>query len=83
MANVARILSTRVDHPVLDKTGLDGRYTFNLDWDPDEDSNIAPGADAGSSLTMALEKQLGLKLDVRNTPTDVLIIDHLERPSEN
>jgi len=65
--------------PVVDRTGLAGRFDFRLKWTreqtPMTDANAAPG------LFTALEEQLGLKLEPVKTPVDVIVIDHIERPS--
>jgi uncharacterized protein (TIGR03435 family) len=70
---------------VVDKTGLSGTYDFVLKWTPLETgSNGAPSSDAESvSLFAAIEEQLGLKLVPTKGPGQVLVIDHIERPSEN
>jgi len=63
---------------VIDKTGLTGHYDWQLrwSWDPIHD----PGQ---PSLFTALQEQLGLKLDPDKAPIDVVVINHLERPTEN
>jgi uncharacterized protein (TIGR03435 family) len=77
MAAFAEFLARRkrdlpVDLPVLDMTGLKGFYTLTLDWNKD-----TPIADA-------LQEQLGLKLETRQAPIEILIVDHSEKvPSEN
>lgn len=76
---------------VIDKTGLSGTYDFNLKWVPMDAtaprssvSGAAPSPDAeGASLFTAIEEQLGLKLTSTKGPGQVLIIDHIERPSAN
>jgi uncharacterized protein (TIGR03435 family) len=76
---------------VIDKTGLSGTYDFNLKWTPLEpttppsvSSGTTPSPDAESaSLFTAIEEQLGLKLVSTKGPGQVLVIDHIERPSEN
>lgn len=75
---------------IIDKTGLSGTYDFNLKWTslepmaPNASSGTAPTPDAESaSLFTAIEEQLGLKLVPTKGPGQVLIIDHIERPSEN
>jgi uncharacterized protein (TIGR03435 family) len=65
-----------VDRMVVDRTGLTGIYDFTLTWSDSKD-------DSGPTLFQALEDQLGLKLEPTKGPVEVLIIDHLERPSEN
>lgn len=76
---------------VIDKTGLSGTYDFLLKWAPMESmaplsgsSGIAPSPDAeGASLFTAIEEQLGLKLVPTRGPGQVLVIDHIEQPSDN
>jgi uncharacterized protein (TIGR03435 family) len=74
---------------ILDRTGLTGNYDFTLRWNPDNgvttSSNPPEGsqADALPSIFTALQEQLGLKLESTKAPASVLVIDHLERPSQN
>jgi len=80
---LAEELSKEVGRPVVDKTGIAGRYDLELRWTPD---NMAAGnssADAPPSLFTAIEEQLGLKLKSAKGPVQVLVIDHAEMPSEN
>jgi bla regulator protein BlaR1 len=96
MAGLAGQLSNILGRTVLDQTGLKGTYDLNLEWTPDEDqvANFqaigvpegfgAPPTDwKGPTLFTALEEQLGLKLDSQKGPVEVLVIDRVERPSEN
>ena len=75
------------DHPVVDATGITGRYDLNLRWTPDElQAQAAPDAAGDRSLPglfTAIQEQLGLKLEEAKRPAPVLVIDHLELPSEN
>lgn len=64
---------------VLDETGLTGTYTFNLEWSPE--NGRAPSG--GPSLFTALQEQLGLKVESGKRPVEHLVIDHVEKPSEN
>ena len=84
MAAVANQLSYILQHTVADKTGLSGSYDLDLKWTP-EDSGPASGdaAEAGVSLFTAVQEQLGLKLQSTKGPTETLVIDHAEMPSEN
>jgi uncharacterized protein (TIGR03435 family) len=61
-----------LNRPVLDKTGLKGVYLFNYWWDSPEDFT-----------TQVIEDQLGLKLESQKAPVDALVIDHIEKPTEN
>ena len=74
--------------PVVDRTGLDGRFDFSLSWLHERSGPSPSGADAqldpgGPSLFEALKDQLGLKLKPVNAPVSVLVIDHVEPPSPN
>jgi bla regulator protein blaR1 len=78
------------DRPVLDETGLTGLYTFDLTWTPDAlpsapgQPQTANAADPGGpSLFTALQEQLGLKLESTRRPVEVLVIDRVERPTED
>lgn len=82
-----------LDRPVLDQTGITGRYDFTLVWTPD-DSQFAgmgvkippPAADDGKAppnLYTAIQEQIGLKLEATKAPADVMVVDHVEKPSEN
>jgi len=70
--------------PVFDKTGLTGKYDFNLQWTPDDRPGDPAPSDASSpGLYTALEEQLGLKLEPATGPVKIVIVDHIEKPSEN
>jgi uncharacterized protein (TIGR03435 family) len=75
--------------PVIDQTGLDGAYTFTLKWTPERLPNATedpkkPDLDAPPSIFEALQEQLGLKLEKRKAPLEVLVVDRAERvPTEN
>jgi uncharacterized protein (TIGR03435 family) len=83
MDGLAVLLSSEVSHVVVDKTGLAGKYDLNAEWV--QDAGAAQSADEPSGLTIftALEEQLGLKLQAAKGPVRVLVIDHVEKPSEN
>jgi uncharacterized protein (TIGR03435 family) len=72
---------------VIDKTGLSGRFAFNLTWTPDQIPTVAPPPGIppvdpnGPSLVTALQEQLGLKLESAKGPVEVLVIDSVERPT--
>lgn len=75
------------DRVVIDATGLKGTYNFDLNWSPDDGHpqllNGEPVEPTGPSFFTALQEQLGLKLEPRKAPVEVLVIDHIEHPSEN
>ncbi len=76
------LLMPQVKRPVLDQTGLTGRYDIELKWTPDDDTGER-SADAPPGLFTAIQEQLGLKLEVTKGPVRVLVIDHVEKPSAN
>ena len=81
MADLALILQFHVDRPVVDQTGLKGRYDFRLQWTVDDAPTTAPDAPPG--LFTAIQDQIGLKLERERAPADVLVIDRVERPGAN
>jgi uncharacterized protein (TIGR03435 family) len=93
MTDFAGVMQTAVlDRPVVDQTGLSGRFDFELKWTPDEFqfSGLgvkvpAPGdnANAPPDLGTAMQDQLGLKLVSTKAPVEVVIIDKVEKPSAN
>jgi len=78
MANFADELSRQVGSAVTDLTGVSGGYDFTLEWSTEGDSS-----DVLSALFAALQDQLGVKLEMRKVPIDVLVIDKAEKPAEN
>ena len=83
------MLSRQLGRTVVDRTGLTGNYDFTLRWSPDNgattSSNDPAGtqADALPSIFSAVQEQLGLKLESTKAPASVLVVDHIERPSQN
>jgi uncharacterized protein (TIGR03435 family) len=90
MAQFAERLSRVADRPVVDSTGLQGAFDFELKWTPENaeakpvENARGPITDAPPSLFTAIEEQLGLKLEPRKAPVEILVVDHAEKvPSEN
>ncbi|HEX4038405.1 MAG TPA: TIGR03435 family protein [Acidobacteriaceae bacterium] len=85
--------SAVLDRPVVDKTGLDGRWNFTLKWTPDESQFAGMGikvppppadaTDVPPPLFTAIREQLDLKLEAQKTQVPVLMIDHVDHPSPN
>lgn len=95
VASLAEDLTQMLGHPVTDKTGLTGVYDFKLRFAAD-DRLLPPGGAAPSerpalpsgdsnepSLFDAIQEQLGLKLESGKSPVEIIVIDHVERPSGN
>jgi len=89
---VALMQSAVLDRPVVDRTGLTGKWDFLLKWTPDESQfggmgiKVPPpsnAADAPPPLFTAMPEQLGLKLEAAKTQVDVMVLDHVEPPSAN
>jgi uncharacterized protein (TIGR03435 family) len=84
----AEFVSWYSDLPVVDMTGLTGSYDMTLKWTP-ERRRPGTGADAadsmvGTTMDIALQEQLGLKLERRKAPIDVVVVDRIEKtPTEN
>jgi uncharacterized protein (TIGR03435 family) len=90
MAQLASMMQRAVlDRPVLDKTGLSGKYDFDLEWTPDETQFGGQGPPGAPEIPLkpdlfaALQQQLGLRLEAAKGPVEVLVIERVERPSEN
>ena len=89
MGLIASSLSSlgRLGRPVVDQTGLSGKFDFRLEWISEPNGSV-PNADTqpdvqGPTFLQALHDQLGLELKSTNAPIRTLVIDHIERPSEN
>jgi len=89
MAEFGAMMNRAVlDRPVVDQTGLPGRYDFDLEWMPDE-SQFGGQLPQGTpehpkpDLFAAVQQQLGLRLEATKGPIEALVIDKVERPSEN
>jgi uncharacterized protein (TIGR03435 family) len=93
MSDLAMYLTRRIAHPVVDVTGLKGLYDFDLDWAPGVgDANVEPPdpdkpqptePSSGPSLFVAMERQLGLKLQGKKLAVEMVVVDHAEKPSAN
>jgi bla regulator protein blaR1 len=94
---LARVLSQQLGRTVIDNTGLTASYDYTLHWTPDDAPPPMPGGpDAGGtphpdnggdaigpSLFTAVQEQLGLKLESTKGMADVVVIDHIDLPSDN
>ena len=75
---MAGLLGSMLRGTVEDRTGLPGRYDFTLQYTYDSNN-----PDSYPTLTNAIQEQLGLKLESTTGPVDVLVIDHIDRPTDN
>jgi uncharacterized protein (TIGR03435 family) len=104
LGEFARAFGRVTDRPIVDTTGITGRFDINLEFavdqiapaflpggalrgDPPRSQDFGqpplPDAPAGASIVTAIQEQLGLKLEAAKGPGEFLVIDHLEKPSEN
>ena len=93
MEQVAHLLTQQTGRTVVDNTGLKGNYDFTLHWTPDQStptlngpgggSDSTTSSESGPSIFTAIQEQLGLKLESQKGPVEILVIDHIEKPSEN
>jgi uncharacterized protein (TIGR03435 family) len=83
--SIANEISYVLEHTVVDKTGLTGKYDLDLKWKPEGDapSTDEVSAESAVSIFTAVQEQLGLKLQPTRGPVETLVIDHVEQPSEN
>lgn len=89
MGELASLMQRAIlDRPVVDKTGLSGKYDFDLNWAPDEtqfggDVPTPSTETPAAPLFRAIQEQLGLKLEATRGPVAALVVDKAERPSAN
>ena len=80
MRAIAGALSSMVEAPVVDKTGLLGTYNYTLQFGRDWSANDSEG---WPSIFTAVQDQLGLKLEGVHEPVPNLVVDHIAKPTEN
>jgi uncharacterized protein (TIGR03435 family) len=83
MTLFAMKLSEALLIPVADATAIRGSFDFNLQWTTADEMAAKPETDSGPSIFTTLQEQLGLKLEPRKVPAEILVIDHAEKPSAN
>jgi uncharacterized protein (TIGR03435 family) len=84
MAQLADFVARNLGEFVVDKTGLDGVYDFELRWTNDDQNPNATDIDGVPSLFTALQEALGLRLQAQKVPVEIIVVDHVERvPTEN
>jgi len=84
IARFTEYLSRQFEQPVIDKTGLQGDFSFTLHWIPDVNPPVSRLDVFGPAGIQAIQDQLGLKIEAVRSPIEVLVIDYVERkPTEN
>ena len=90
LAQMTQFVSREIRFPIVDQTGLTGRFNYTLDIaryvteEMRKEAGPGPPPDAPNIVAMAMQSQLGLKLDSKKAPVEMLIIDHVEKtPTEN
>jgi uncharacterized protein (TIGR03435 family) len=93
LTNMLPMLSRHLGRSVIDKTGLEGKFDISVYWGPDGGRTRggrgsggdapASGATADNSIFAAFQEQLGLKLESQRGPGEIIVIDRVQRPSEN
>src|SRR5260370_5977219 len=93
IGQLANLLGNQLSRTVLEKKGLAGDFDFELTWTPDVTQPLGPkegGVEGpppadlpGPSIFTAIQEQLGLKLESQKGPVEILVIDSVERASEN
>jgi len=91
MDGLARQLASQLHSTVQNETGIKGIYDFTLHFTPDDAPMDATGGGAnasladnsGTSIFAAVQDQLGLKLESKKGPVDVVVVDHVDKPSDN
>ena len=86
----SKLLHSALDRPVIDRTGIAGRFDFHLEFAPDETTPRPLGGGrgggprpAGPTIFTAIQEQLGLKLEPADGPVEFVVIDRVEKPAEN
>ena len=91
LALLWRFVAQQAGRAIVDRSGLTGNVNFNLNWTPEQFANRETPAVVngntidpnGPSLFTALQEQLGLRLDAQRGPVEVVVIEKIDRPSEN
>jgi uncharacterized protein (TIGR03435 family) len=79
MDDLVQMLTRTAGRPVVDKTGFNAPFDFRLEWA----ENTLRGDDGRPSIFVALQEQMGLRLEAGKGPVEVMVVDQVERPSAN
>jgi uncharacterized protein (TIGR03435 family) len=80
LSNLVLNVSRWTDRVVVDDTGLDGKFDWDVQWTPDDLTADAANTPGGPSLFAALSDQAGFRLERHRRPVDVLVVERAERP---
>jgi uncharacterized protein (TIGR03435 family) len=83
MTQIANTLNRAVDRPIVDRTDVKGYFNMRLQFTPDPGAPAATADAAGPSIFTAIQEQLGLRLEPSKNPMEVLVIDNVQKPTEN
>jgi uncharacterized protein (TIGR03435 family) len=97
VSSLVSLLTGQLDRPVFDRTALLGKYDITMKWAADDADSAVPGTTSqpsaprplriadffGAGMFTAMQEQLGLKLEPGKGPVEIIVIDHIERPSGN
>ncbi len=86
IGNLAVYLERQLRRPVVDRTGLSGKYNFQLDWTPDSgpcSASVDSALSDAPSIFTAIEEKLGLKLESTKAPVEVIVVERAEKADEN
>jgi uncharacterized protein (TIGR03435 family) len=89
ISQICTFLGNQFARPVIDQTGLTGKYDYNLEFAPEnapppDPGGVAATSDPAPTLLFAVQEQLGLRLEAKKLPVDIVIVDHIEKTaSEN
>ena len=83
MEALTATLQRYVDRLLFDETGLTGEFDADLEWSPEVLSAENPSPSTGASIFTAVQEQLGLRLESRRIPVEVVIVERAEVPTEN
>ena len=83
LEKLTAFLSRQLHRPVVDQTGLKGKFDMELHWSPDDGTPADSTAERAPGLLTALQEQLGLRLESVKGPVDTIVVDHVDAPGEN
>jgi uncharacterized protein (TIGR03435 family) len=83
MERMADFLASQLNQPVADETKVEGIFNLTLEWAPDDLRARSSDPSQAPSIFTAIQEQLGLRLEPRRVPVEMIVVDSVERPTEN